>query len=192
MSPKFKSQLQKIKKDWEKLFFWLMLGIAVIFFINFFIQVFFYRDPTPQFNVKGSSLNSIFGDNAFAFLYGVPLLDDDETPFNLQKQFPKIKTTVWVPPKDKKPPPPPKPKPKNGHNILFSGWLTVSSGEKVAFVKVFDFRSSKLLDSNTVKIGESINGFYIKEISDEAITVTTEDGRSATVPIYEQITIMEP
>lgn len=192
MGPKFKSKLNKMQKDWEKFLFWVLLLVVFGFFINFIVQVVFFKDPTPELNVTGSSQKSIFGDNAFAFLYGVPLLEEDESPFNLKKSFPKIKKHTWHKPKNDKPKPKPKPKPiKQGRCILFSGWINVASGEKVAFIKVFDLRSKKLLKSDTVKIGNTINKFTLKKIEDKKIIIEEDDGRTREVPIYQQITIME-
>lgn len=192
MGPKLKTKLHQIQKNWEKYLFWVMLLLATVLFFSFLFDLVFADPPPPELNITGSSQKTIFGENAFAFLYGVPVMDEDESPFNFQKSFPKPKQRTWHKPKDnKKPPPKPKPKPKEGHVIHYTGWITVASGEKVAFVKVMDFRSQKLLKSDTVKVGASIKGYTIKSIGDEKIEIETDDGTEKIVPIHKQITIMK-
>jgi hypothetical protein len=186
-----KNILKKIEKDWEKFIFGGMLCLAFFLLIAFFISLFFYNDPTHELNVTGSSQQSIFGENAFAFLYGVPLLEDDETPFNLKKSFPKQKRK-----KKKKKPRitklKPKAKPvKQGYVVFYNGWITVATGEKLAFMKIHDLRSKKLLKSGTALIGGSIHNFTIKEIDDTKVVFEDQNGDTKTVPIHKQITILK-
>lgn len=188
----FKIEFKKIQKDWEKLLFGIMLFVAFIFFAAFFFKIFFYEPPAPQLNITGSSQKNLFGENAFAFLYGVPVIEEEDSPFNLKKTFPKVQR---VRPKNDKPekPTPPKPKPvKQGHLVSYDGWITVATGEKVAFIKVFDMRSKKLLKSDTLKIGNAISDYKIKQIDDEKIVIESNNGQESTIPIYKQITIIKP
>lgn len=171
-----------------------MLFTAVFLFISFLINLFFYEGPKPELNVTGTSQKSFFGENAFAFLYGVPLLDEDETPFNLQQPFPKIRQRPPNQPKNpptqiKKPPPPPPP--PEGDIIQYNGWMNVATGGKTAFVKVIDLRSKKLVKSDTIQIGETIKNYKISNIDEEKIVIEDADGNSQTIQIYKQITIMK-
>lgn len=185
--------LKEIKKNWEKVLFWMMLAISFVLFITFFVSLFFYDDPAPNLNVTGTSQKSLFGENAFAFLYGVPVLEEEESPFNLKKAFPKEK--YQPPPKHVntvQPPPKPKPKPlPEGHIVMYNGWLNVATGEKIAFIKILDLRSKNLLKSDTIQVGGTIQEYKIDNIDDEKIVIEDNKGNKHTIPIYKETTIIK-
>ena len=192
MNINVKINFREIKKDWEKILFWLMLAVALFFFVSFFISLFFYHDSKPNLNVTGTSQKSLFGENAFAFLYGVPVLEEEESPFNLQKSFPREKSRP--PSKTTNAVPPPKPKPKplpQGHVIMYNGWLNVAAGGKIAFVKIVDLRSKNMLKSDNIQVGETILEYKISNIDDEMIVIEDNKGNKHTIPIYKETTIIK-
>jgi hypothetical protein len=93
---------------------------------------------------------------------------------------------------DPKPIPKPIPKPqKNGHVIHYNGWVTLSdSGRKLAFIKVHDFRTGKLLKSDSVGIENEIFSYTVLDIGEENVIIKTPDGDEKEIPIHKNIKII--
>ena len=192
MAINLKVKSKELQEDWEKIILALMASLALFLFLTFIINTFFSDESQQEMNVSGSPHRSIFEENSFAFLYGVPIIEEEETPFNLKKPFrkPKIRKP---PPKEVKhiPKPNPKPKPeKQGHVIHYNGWITLDSGEKIAFVKIHDFKTGNLLKSDSIEIGNTIFDYKILNIDDEKMILEEPNGEEKEIPIHKNITIM--
>lgn len=190
MAINYQVKLKEMQKDWEKIILALMAAFALFFFVSFILNTFFRDDPLPELNASGSPHKSLFEENAFAFLYGVPILEETETPFNFKKPFrkPKIRKPPIATTNSTKDVPKPKPE-KKGHVIHYNGWITLDSGKKLAFLKIHDFKSGNLLKSDSVAIGNTIFKYKIINIDDEKIVIEEPNGDEKEIPIHKKITI---
>jgi hypothetical protein len=183
----------ELRQDWEKIIFAGISFIVSIIFVIFIINTFFSDNTRNETSLATQPHHSLFNENAFAFLAGINELDEDELPFSYSKSFhkPKIKRTPRVN-ADPKPIPKPIPKPqKNGHVIHYNGWVTLSdSGRKLAFIKVHDFRTGKLLKSDSVGIENEIFSYTVLDIGEENVIIKTPDGDEKEIPIHKNIKII--
>lgn len=182
------NKYKELHKDWEKIIFSGTILVLFILFVIFVINTFFADDNRNQSSVAAAPHHSLFNENAFAFLAGVTRLDEDEIPFNYRKPFRK--------PRIKRPPRKhtgPKPKPeKKGHIVYYNGWVNLKdSDQKIAFIKIRDFKTGKVLKSDSVKKNDEIFDYTVLNIDDEKINIVTPDGEYREIPIHKNIKIIQ-
>ena len=183
-------KFQEMQKDWEKVILGLMASFALFLFLFFILNTFFGNESPSGGNPSGSPHKSIFEENAFAFLYGVPIIEEEETPFNLKKPFRKPKVRK-PPPKEVKHVKVPKPKPeKQGHVLHYNGWIALESGKKLAFVKIRDLKTGNLIKSASVETDNTISDYKIVSIDDERMIIENPNGKEQEIPIHKNITII--
>ncbi len=187
-----RDKLETINKDWEKALFCFFVAVFTLIMAISLYRTIFPETPPPQMSSTGSSAVNPFGENAFAFLYGVPALDDNENPFNFSRTMPRPKKDPHpqTTQKETQKPPPPPPV-KQGHIIQFNGWINVADGGKIALIKVFDLNSKKLIKSDTLAEGAQISEFTISKLEDTAISVKGKDGKETQIPIHKQVEIVK-
>jgi len=176
-----------ILANWEKLIFWVMLLIFIGFLISVVIKLSRGRKDPRLAAKQVPRPKPLLSDSAYAFLHGITLPGPDENPFAGKKTFakPHIKRPpLKNGPKWKLPPK----KPKKFHLYEYTGWVE-SAGKKMAFMKIVDSKTRRIVRSATLQIGGRIGTMTICRIENEKIVVKDSQGHELFIPIHKNLKV---
>jgi hypothetical protein len=164
-------------------------------------------EPAPSSTQAAPNPPSLFGGQAFAFLYPPPQPGAERNPFRFRRSYPKpqsqqggggsgnASTTVGGGSggsggSTSRPSPPPPPKPRR--SLLFSGWIEAPGGERVAFLVITDPRTNAVLHRGPVRSGDTVAGFTVLAMDASTLRLRDSGGNEQALTLRESRTVELP
>jgi hypothetical protein len=191
-------------RNWE----WKLCGalLLILLAVLGFVVLGLLRETesAPSSTQAAPNPPSLFGDQAFAFLYPPPQPGTDRNPFRFRRSYPKPQANPVNPNQGgtvanggvnggtQTPPPPPPPPPKPQRTVLFSGWIEVPGGDRVAFLEITDPKTQAVLHRGPVRPGDAVAGFSVLTVEAAAIRLRDVGGNEHTATLRETRTVELP